>query len=125
MRLTKERKNTWFDHGWHEFAKFYSLSHGQFLVFKHEGLSNFRVHILDMTACEITYSCIVRSGDEQEQPSNHFDETEDDDCFGFLSPTACPSRGKGASNKRKCHLSEKNLHRFCSGSDHPGINKLP
>lgn len=41
--------------GFREFADYYSLSHGHWLVFKYKGSSRFTVHIFDKSSCEISY----------------------------------------------------------------------
>ncbi|EEF43345.1 DNA binding protein, putative [Ricinus communis] len=63
--LTKERNHTWYLHnGWHEFASYHSICYGYFLVFEYKGMSNFKVFIFDMSACEIPYWC------NKDPPSN-------------------------------------------------------
>ncbi|XP_024978362.1 B3 domain-containing transcription factor VRN1-like [Cynara cardunculus var. scolymus] len=44
-----------FSNGWMEFAEHYNLRFGHLLMFKYEGLSNFRVLIFDPSACEMVY----------------------------------------------------------------------
>ncbi|KAJ9562197.1 hypothetical protein OSB04_007357 [Centaurea solstitialis] len=45
----------WFNNGWMEFAENYKLRFGHLLMFKYEGLLNFRVHIYDPSGCEMVY----------------------------------------------------------------------
>ncbi|XP_015890081.4 putative B3 domain-containing protein Os03g0621600 [Ziziphus jujuba] len=45
----------WLQKGWPEFANYYSLEQGHFLVFRYEGNSRFHVIIFDATATEIDY----------------------------------------------------------------------
>lgn len=53
--LTKNDEKIWFEKGWEEFVKFYSVEIGHFLTFRYEGNSCFHVVIFDKTASEIEY----------------------------------------------------------------------
>ncbi|KAL2905739.1 B3 domain-containing transcription factor VRN1 [Bienertia sinuspersici] len=55
MELVKENGKAFLQKGWPKFVEFYSLSHGNLLVFKYQGNSRFKVIICDMSACEIDY----------------------------------------------------------------------
>lgn len=55
VRLKRDEGSVWFDDGWYDFAKYYSVSDGYFLVFEYDKNSNFRVLIFDFTTCEINY----------------------------------------------------------------------
>ena len=45
--LTKCHGKVWIDKGWTDFLKFYSLGHGDLIVFKYEGNSQLHVLIFD------------------------------------------------------------------------------
>ncbi|XP_024030899.1 B3 domain-containing transcription factor VRN1-like [Morus notabilis] len=55
VRLTKCDGKVWIDKGWRDFLKYYSLGHGDLLVFKYEGNSQFHVLIFDKSTTEIDY----------------------------------------------------------------------
>ncbi|XP_037493980.1 B3 domain-containing transcription factor VRN1 isoform X2 [Jatropha curcas] len=55
VELLKGDDEVWFEKGWGEFAKYYSLEYGYLLVFQYMGQSNFQVVILDKSAVEIQY----------------------------------------------------------------------
>ena len=57
----------WFQSGWQEFAEYYSIGYGHFLVFRYEGDSTFRVLIFDKTASEIEYP--TTKDQNHEEPS--------------------------------------------------------
>ena len=45
----------WFDEGFNEFAKYYSLDHGHMLLFEDKGGPHFGIHIFDKSTLEIQY----------------------------------------------------------------------
>ncbi|KAH9609131.1 hypothetical protein KSS87_004496 [Heliosperma pusillum] len=55
VELKEEDGELWFGDGLKELADAFSIRYGYFLLFNYEGHSNFRVHIYDLTACEISY----------------------------------------------------------------------
>ncbi|OWM66304.1 hypothetical protein CDL15_Pgr013521 [Punica granatum] len=57
VELRKGDTDVWLQKGWLDFANFYSIKHGHFLVFKYEaGSSNvFNVFVFDKSATEIEY----------------------------------------------------------------------
>ncbi|CAN0902876.1 B3 domain-containing protein At1g49475 [Linum grandiflorum] len=54
--VRRGRKNIWFDKGWTEFAKFYSLEPTHFLIFELANHNQFNVIIFDTSSSEIDYS---------------------------------------------------------------------
>ncbi|XP_028767143.1 B3 domain-containing transcription factor VRN1-like isoform X2 [Neltuma alba] len=52
-----ENGEVWFEKGWHEVVRYYSLDHGHLVVFKYEGTGTcyFNVNIFDKSALEIDY----------------------------------------------------------------------
>ncbi|XP_004305403.1 PREDICTED: B3 domain-containing transcription factor VRN1-like isoform X1 [Fragaria vesca subsp. vesca] len=74
VELTRCNGKVWFEKGWPEFSKFFSLDYGNFLVFRYEGNSVFQVCIFDRTATEIDYP-IAMPGMEE---TDHEDEEGDD-----------------------------------------------
>ncbi|TXG64439.1 hypothetical protein EZV62_011433 [Acer yangbiense] len=81
VNLTKDGTKFWFDHGWHDFIQYHSISVGYFLVFKYRKNSSFNVLIFDTTACEIKYP--YNDNDEkmknEKQNSLHKVEMENED----------------------------------------------
>ncbi|KAK7845948.1 b3 domain-containing transcription factor vrn1 [Quercus suber] len=55
VELTESDGEVWLQKGWPEFAKYYSVKEGHFLVFRYEGNSHFCVLIFDESATEIDY----------------------------------------------------------------------
>ena len=53
--LMRADDEVWLQSGWKEFADYYSIGYGHFLVFRYDGDSTFRVLIFDKTASEIAY----------------------------------------------------------------------
>ncbi|XP_004309718.1 PREDICTED: B3 domain-containing protein At1g49475-like [Fragaria vesca subsp. vesca] len=108
VKLTRCNGKVWFEKGWPEFSKFFSLDYGDFLVFQYEGNSVFQVCIFDRTATEIDYP-IAMPGMEE---TDHEDEEDDDISIEMLedspprrevkrenSPLPCPSSYKKIENK--------------------------
>ncbi|KAK7310189.1 hypothetical protein RJT34_07528 [Clitoria ternatea] len=65
----------WFQKGWKEFATYYSLDHGHFLLFEYKGTSHFDVQIFDTSALEIDYPIHATHDEEDslDQMSNGSD----------------------------------------------------
>ncbi|XP_034891263.1 B3 domain-containing transcription factor VRN1 isoform X3 [Populus alba] len=55
IELTKCDGKVWLQKGWKEFAEYYSVACGHFLVFEYEGNCDFHVLIFDNSATEIDY----------------------------------------------------------------------
>ncbi|XP_068311970.1 B3 domain-containing transcription factor VRN1-like [Pyrus communis] len=55
VELRRWDGEVWFDNGWPEFSKFYSLDCGHWLVFRYEGNYKFNVCIFDKSCTEIEY----------------------------------------------------------------------
>ncbi|XP_071735142.1 B3 domain-containing transcription factor VRN1-like [Rutidosis leptorrhynchoides] len=55
VKLKKSNGDVWLKKGWGEFAKYYGVKFGHFLMFKYEGLSKFDVVIFKPNATEIEY----------------------------------------------------------------------
>ncbi|KAJ4832323.1 hypothetical protein Tsubulata_024878 [Turnera subulata] len=53
--LSERKKEIFFDKGWPRFLEHYSITEGQFLIFKYEGDSRLNVQICDSSCCEIRY----------------------------------------------------------------------
>ncbi|KAJ9704913.1 hypothetical protein PVL29_003121 [Vitis rotundifolia] len=84
VRLEKASDNScWICDGWKEFAEHHSIGCGYFLVFGYEGVSNFRVSVFDLTACEIRYPCNPSNGSQNpyhgKRSSVHPEEEMQDD----------------------------------------------
>ncbi|XP_037493189.1 B3 domain-containing transcription factor VRN1 isoform X1 [Jatropha curcas] len=68
--LNKCSGEIWFDNGWQEFVKYYSLAHGSLVVFEYDKKNcHFNVIIFDKSASEIDYPYDVSNGDTEE-PNN-------------------------------------------------------
>ncbi|KAF7063711.1 hypothetical protein CFC21_070209 [Triticum aestivum] len=59
VHIAKELNNLVLRSGWSKFASVYELQEGDFLRFKYNGDSHFKVEIYDPSACEKETSCVV------------------------------------------------------------------
>ena len=59
VHVAKELNNLVLRSGWSIFASIYGLEEGDFLRFKYNGDSHFKVEIYDPSACEKESSCIL------------------------------------------------------------------
>ncbi|KAK7846120.1 b3 domain-containing transcription factor vrn1, partial [Quercus suber] len=66
VEMTEHDGEVWLKKGWQEFAKYYSVKQGHFLLFRYEGNSHFHVLIFDASATEIEYSLNSSHGEEGE-----------------------------------------------------------
>lgn len=57
------------NHGWHRFVKDHRLQFGDFLVFRYDGESKFKVKIYDRTCCEIDVEVAKRRNGLPAAPS--------------------------------------------------------
>ena len=116
VRLEKASDNScWICDGWQEFAEHHSIGCGYFLVFGYEGVSNFRVSVFDLTACEIRYPCNPSNGSQNpyngKQSSVHPEEEMQDDVsveiLGSSPPFQAPTSLKSAKTSFKAGLGIK------------------
>ncbi|XP_050209777.1 B3 domain-containing transcription factor VRN1-like [Mercurialis annua] len=81
LELVKSEGEIWFQKGWKEFVKFYSIAYRSFLVFEYnQEKSKFNVTIFDTSASEIDYPLeIANRSNEQSLPEKEIhDEIESD-----------------------------------------------
>ncbi|KAL6224715.1 hypothetical protein ACLB2K_003570 [Fragaria x ananassa] len=69
VEVTKSDSEVWFDKGWPEFFKFYTLNYGHLVIFTYHGNSMFEVCIFDRTATEIEYPIIMDKSYVESEPS--------------------------------------------------------
>ncbi|XVF15647.1 hypothetical protein REPUB_Repub09cG0172500 [Reevesia pubescens] len=110
VELSKCDGQIWFQKGWREFAEYYSLSRGHFLVFRYEGNCNFHVLIFDMSASEINYP-YTKADDNQDSDSVsdqdfNVEEDEDDVSLEILEETA-PCKKKREKPPIQCPRPQK------------------
>ncbi|CAN1847081.1 B3 domain-containing protein At3g18960 [Linum perenne] len=55
LKLFRRGGKIWFNEGWLDFANFYSISYGSFLILEYLGDSSFLVKIFSCNASEIRY----------------------------------------------------------------------
>ncbi|XVF17765.1 hypothetical protein REPUB_Repub10bG0152000 [Reevesia pubescens] len=113
VELSKCAGEIWFQKGWREFAEFYSLCKGHFLVFRYQGNCNFHVLIFDMSASEIDYP-YTQADDKQSESSFDSDvrfqdlnveEAEDDVSIEILD--TAPSKKRREKSPIRCLRSQK------------------
>ncbi|XP_050204284.1 putative B3 domain-containing protein Os03g0621600 isoform X2 [Mercurialis annua] len=68
VELSRPDDDVWLDKGWKEFADFYSLEHGSFLLFRYEGDCRFSMKICEKGGLEITYPIGHASSSRQKAP---------------------------------------------------------
>ncbi|XP_050211902.1 B3 domain-containing transcription factor VRN1-like [Mercurialis annua] len=66
IELTKCDGEIWFQNGWQEFVKYYSIAYGSFLVFQFNLNSEFNVTIFDTSTLEIDYPLDIASRNNAE-----------------------------------------------------------
>ncbi|XP_024030337.1 B3 domain-containing transcription factor VRN1-like, partial [Morus notabilis] len=117
VRLTKCDGKVWIDKGWRDFLKYYSLGHGDLLVFKYEGNSQFHVLIFDKSTTEIDYpsnpNWIVKHNIGRSQPQEVKEEEDDDSVEILESFSPFPKRRE--KSQLTCSWPRK---RMKTGPDH-------
>ncbi|XP_061989071.1 B3 domain-containing protein At1g49475-like [Rosa rugosa] len=68
VEVTEHKGHFWFEKGWEDFFKFYSLQSNGSIDFQYEGNSRFKVKIYDKSKIEIDYP--IKSTDMQENGVN-------------------------------------------------------
>ncbi|XP_057445197.1 B3 domain-containing transcription factor VRN1-like [Lotus japonicus] len=102
IHWSKHDSDIWFQKGWEEFAKYYSLYHGHLVLFEFKDASHFGVHIFDKSTLEIEYPMIY---DNQDEENNNPDQMSDNSVeilyeipswkkTKLKSPIACPQPSK-------------------------------
>ncbi|XP_050209775.1 B3 domain-containing transcription factor VRN1-like [Mercurialis annua] len=67
IELTKSAGEIWFQNGWQEFVKYYSIAYGSFLIFQYDQTnSEFNVTIFDTSTLEIDYPFDVTNRNKEE-----------------------------------------------------------
>ncbi|XP_057432185.1 B3 domain-containing transcription factor VRN1-like [Lotus japonicus] len=64
IHWSKHDSYFWFQKGWKEFVKYYSLDHEHLVLFEFKDASHFRVHIFDKSTLEIEYPSNENQGEE-------------------------------------------------------------
>lgn len=100
VQLLKQNGRAWLDEGWGEFAKFYSIDQGHFLLFKYEGKSRLHVVIFDTSACEVDYPTQTSNHGCRESPVWL---TNDQTCTSEESNVDCLDHGI-AGQERKANF---------------------
>lgn len=71
VAISRSQNKLYFTQGWEEFLVHNAIKLGYFLEFEHRGNCNFRVHIFDLSCCEIDYLSTIPSFPiETEDPNN-------------------------------------------------------
>lgn len=104
--LERVDKRIWFVQDWQAFAEYYSLCYGDFLEFRYEGKSKFRVLISDTTCSEIAYPSTGQSSNHQQNSDMdslgiHEEDMGDDHVTDILDTTT-PLSHASIKSKRKC-----------------------
>ncbi|KAB5574513.1 hypothetical protein DKX38_001707 [Salix brachista] len=96
IELTKCDGKVWLQKGWKEFAEYYSVACGHFLVFEYEGNCDFRVLIFDNSATEMDYPL----------KNNHEERMEENNSVEILDNFS-PSRRTRKESPLPCPRSHK------------------
>ncbi|RYR32298.1 hypothetical protein Ahy_A10g046890 [Arachis hypogaea] len=80
VEWTKHDDGIFLEHGWNEFAMYYSLDHGHLLFFEYKNTSQFEVQICEVSGLEIDYPfhVIQQENENIEQISHEADQVFDD-----------------------------------------------
>ncbi|XVF15620.1 hypothetical protein REPUB_Repub09cG0169900 [Reevesia pubescens] len=107
VELSKCDGQIWFQKGWREFAEYYSLCRGHFLVFRYEGNCDFHVLIFDMSASEIDYP-YTKADSVSDGNSQDFNvqEAEDDVSVEIIEETG-PCNKKREKSPIQCPRPQK------------------
>nr|XP_028953982.1 B3 domain-containing transcription factor VRN1-like [Malus domestica] len=87
IELRRCNGEVWFEKGWPEFSKFYSLDYAFWLVFGYEGNSRFHVFIFDRSCTEVDYPIKL--------PEKEKTDYEDDESVEILDDFPTSRRRKG------------------------------
>ncbi|XP_071723714.1 B3 domain-containing transcription factor VRN1-like [Rutidosis leptorrhynchoides] len=105
VELLKTEENIYFHVGWPEFLDHYKLQYGYIVVFSYRGLSNFHVHIFDLTTCEVNNVYDDRPIGEINDRNNHDNQTSvtdlEKDDFKPGDAVLIPSTSKQRDYSRK------------------------
>ncbi|KAL5070848.1 hypothetical protein RYX36_021735 [Vicia faba] len=106
IHITKVDEDFWFQKGWKEFATYYSLDHGNMILFQFEEKSHFVVHVFGKSTLEIQYLCR-----DNQHEQNNIVQSSDEDSVEILntsnsskkkirpkSPILCPQPIKKLRN---------------------------
>ncbi|XP_042512596.1 B3 domain-containing protein Os01g0723500-like [Macadamia integrifolia] len=80
VRVKKFKENWFFRRGWRKFVRYHSLKPGEFLIFRYNGDSKFRVTIFAKTACEKELPLSAkrrRKNSDHENGQKHYTKKED------------------------------------------------
>ncbi|KAM1261948.1 hypothetical protein ACFX2G_027750 [Malus domestica] len=115
IELRRCNGEVWFEKGWPEFSKFYSLDYAFWLVFGYEGNSRFHVFIFDRSCTEVDYPIKLPEKEKTDYEDDESVEILDDfptsrrrkrERYSSL-PCPLPPKKKGKSYSRMHPLTEK------------------
>ncbi|TQD95883.1 hypothetical protein C1H46_018521 [Malus baccata] len=115
IELRRCSGEVWFEKGWPEFSKFYSLGYAFWLVFGYEGNSRFHVFIFDRSCTEVDYPIKLPEKEKTDYEDDESVEILDDfptsrrrnrERYSSL-PCPLPPKKKGKSYSRMHPLTEK------------------
>ncbi|XP_050107183.1 uncharacterized protein LOC126586359 isoform X6 [Malus sylvestris] len=115
IELRRCNGEVWFEKGWPEFSKFYSLDYAFWLVFGYEGNSRFHVFIFDRSCTEVDYPIKLPDKEKTDYEDDESVEILDDfptsrrrkgERYSSL-PCPLPPKKKGKSYSRMHPLTEK------------------
>ncbi|XP_058007704.1 B3 domain-containing transcription factor VRN1 isoform X1 [Hevea brasiliensis] len=120
VELLKCDGDVWLGQGWQDFSNYYSLEHGNFLVFKYEGDCQFHVLIFNKSASEIEYPCnniYNANPDHDELQDNKIEENEDDTSVEALDDQS-QCKKMGEKSTFLCAQSRKLMQSRCKKNEH-------
>ncbi|KAK7310190.1 hypothetical protein RJT34_07529 [Clitoria ternatea] len=120
---TKNDGEVWFQKGWEEFAKYYSLDHGHLLLFEYKGPSNFDVHIFDTSALEIDYPYRCTHDGKGYNSDDSVEILEQSPCQKNLVRSTVSSANPSLQNSLRFNFSEEGDEGICN-TECPKVEQL-
>ncbi|XP_057445202.1 B3 domain-containing transcription factor VRN1-like isoform X1 [Lotus japonicus] len=117
---SKTDGDVWFQNGWKDFAKYYSLDHGHMVLFEYKDSSHFGVHIFDKSTLEIRYPS------HENQDEEHNPDQIDDDSVEILDKIP-PCKKTKLKSPMSCPKPRKKLRTSTSEDvgERPELHNLP
>ncbi|KAL8091889.1 hypothetical protein AgCh_034235 [Apium graveolens] len=121
--LVRDGNNVWLQNGWPEFARFYSLCFGHFLIFKYRESSQFDVFIYDKRGTEIDY-LLVRAVPHMNHQGNlnlrEFTQVRKRAMIDINELKACKKARANFACREPCHIGECLMRKL----QHPKITDV-
>ncbi|XLR05833.1 hypothetical protein S83_072031 [Arachis hypogaea] len=129
VEWTKQDDGIFLEHGWNEFAMYYSLDHGHLLFFEYKNTSQFEVQICEVSGLEIDYPFhVIQQENENIEQINHeadqvFDDMPQSQNNRMKSPMSYPQPSNTTREVRtSCSLQNLPLIHQINGNECQGTS---